>query len=106
MPDAGQRALEIDVRGEARERGLGLVGGSLRRLLPFLAGRVRASREVHRVPELPVHPLGRMVIDADETATRRTQTAVERPELLATGRRRRRGRAAPCAWRSGPCCTP
>jgi len=39
-----------------------------RRQLPLGPGRIRPAREIDPIPELPVHELARMIIDADDAA--------------------------------------
>ena len=58
----------IDVFSKATERRFGFLGWTLRRRFPLLARRVRATPKIHAVPELFVHPLARMIEDADESA--------------------------------------
>ena len=84
VPHARQGALEVDVRREPLESCLGLRGRSLRRRFPVLAGRIRAVCEVHRVPELAVDPFGRVVVDADQAAAVRANTAVDGLEVRAS----------------------
>ena len=64
-PNSGNGA---NVVRKSFERRFGFLGRTLRRRFPLLARRVCAAPKIHAVPEFFVHPLARMIEDADESA--------------------------------------
>src|SRR2546430_1556467 len=72
----------VDILSESLERPLGLLSRALRRRLPLLARRIGAPRKVHPIPELAMHPLARMIEDADQPAALAAQPVGDFGNLL------------------------
>src|SRR5262245_8083667 len=63
----------IDVFTETPKRAFGFFSRALRGWLPFLARRVCAPPEINAVPKLFVHPLARVIKNADQSAAFRAE---------------------------------
>ncbi len=59
----------VEVLAKLLKGRLGFLGGALWWQFPFFPWRVCPAREIHSIPELPVHPLAGVIEDADQSAT-------------------------------------